>query len=323
MSTVNPPVIEIDDLHVEFTTRRGLRRHRVRAVDGVTLTVGRGETLGLVGESGCGKSTLVRTLFGLNPIRRGSVRVLGQDLRTADATARRALRTRIQLVFQDPFSSLNPHLTAHDIVAEPLRIVRGYTPARVTELLGLVGLGTDALRKLPREFSGGQRQRIGIARALATNPEVLVLDEPVSALDVSVQAQVLNLLVDLQEELGLSYLFIAHDLTVVRHIASRVAVMHLGRLVELGPRDEVFDQPRHPYTRALLASVPVPDPHARRPTTPGIVGELPDPADPPSGCSFRTRCSHVIETCSTIVPVLTRDAHAAACLNPAPAPDPA
>ena len=256
--------IQIEDLAVEFATRRGLRRDVVRAVDGVDLVLDQRETLALVGESGCGKSTLVRTVFGLNRIARGSVSVFGEDIATASPRVRRIMRRRIQMVFQDPYSSLNPHLTAHEIVAEPLRINRVYRRERVAELMEQVGLSTDALGKRPGEFSGGQRQRLGIARALALEPDVLVLDEPVSALDVSVQAQVLNLLTDLQEQLGLSYLFIAHDLSVIRHIASRVAVMRAGQIVETGTRAEVFDNPQHPYTQMLLAAVPVPDPHQRR-----------------------------------------------------------
>ena len=255
--------IRLDGLTVEFTSRKGLRRTRLRAVDGVDLSLRQGETLALVGESGCGKSTLVRTIFGLNRITAGQVSVFGQDITTATPRLRRAMRRRVQMVFQDPFSSLNPHLTAHDIVAEPLRINRVYRRERVRELFEQVGLTEDAFGKKPAEFSGGQRQRIGIARALALEPDVLVLDEPVSALDVSVQAQVLNLLADLQQQLGLSYLFIAHDLSVIRHIATRVAVMQRGAIVELGSRDQVFDAPAHPYTRLLLGSVPIPDPHQR------------------------------------------------------------
>ncbi|TGO06377.1 ATP-binding cassette domain-containing protein [Serinibacter arcticus] len=255
--------IRAEGLTVEFTSRRGTRRQTLRAVDGVDLTLHQGETLALVGESGCGKSTLVRTIFGLNPIAAGQVSVFGQDVATATPRQRLAMRRRIQMVFQDPFSSLNPHLTAHEIIAEPLRINRVYSRERVTELFEQVGLTRDSFGKRPAEFSGGQRQRIGIARALALDPDVLVLDEPVSALDVSVQAQVLNLLADLQERLGLSYLFIAHDLSVIRHIATRVAVMQRGRIVELGTRDAVFTAPAHPYTSLLLGSVPVPDPHRR------------------------------------------------------------
>ncbi|MFE6857971.1 ABC transporter ATP-binding protein [Nocardia sp. NPDC057668] len=299
-------VIQVEDLAVTFTSRRGLRAKRtLRALDGITFGVRRGETFGLVGESGGGKSTLVRTLFGINTPDAGRIRILGQDPGTLRARDRRALRNRVQLVFQDPYSALDPRMTAHDIVAEPLRIAGGYTPARVLELLDQVGLTADALTRRPAEFSGGQRQRLGIARALALEPEVLVLDEPVSALDASVQAQVINLLQDLQERLGLSYLFIAHDLSVVRHLADRVAVMHLGKLVEIGATEDVFTTPRHPYTRALIASAPVPDPHVRERTSVLVRGEMPDAANPPSGCSFRTRCPLARPHCAHAAPPLT------------------
>ncbi|MEV0251745.1 ABC transporter ATP-binding protein [Nocardia sp. NPDC050712] len=299
-------VIQVEDLAVTFPIRRGLRGKRtLRALDGVSFEVRRGETFGLVGESGGGKSTLVRTLFGINTPSAGSVRILGHELRALRGREQRALRNRVQLVFQDPYSSLDPRMTAHDIVAEPLRVVGGYSRDRVVELLAQVGLGEDALTRRPAAFSGGQRQRLGIARALALNPEVLVLDEPVSALDASVQAQVINLLQDLQDRLGLSYLFIAHDLSVVRHLADRVAVMHLGKLVEVGATEEVFTSPRHPYTRALIASAPQPDPHLRgRPAAELVRGEMPDAADPPSGCAFRTRCPTAKDLCAQREPAL-------------------
>ncbi|MEU4710371.1 oligopeptide/dipeptide ABC transporter ATP-binding protein [Nocardia salmonicida] len=314
-------VIRVDGLEVSFTSRRGLSgKRRLRALDGVSFGVRRGETFGLVGESGGGKSTLVRTIFGINTPTAGSVRILGRDLATLRPAASRALRNRVQLVFQDPYSSLDPRMTAHDIVAEPLQIAGGYSRARVVELLEQVGLGQDALDRRPAEFSGGQRQRLGIARALAPRPEVLVLDEPVSALDASVQAQVINLLQDLQAQLGLSYLFIAHDLSVVRHLSDRVAVMHLGKLVEIGATEDVFTGPRHPYTRALIASAPVPDPHQRRRDTSTLVrGELPDAANPPSGCTFRTRCPLATDECATRIPELEPQGpadHVAACLHP-------
>ncbi|MCQ9388134.1 ATP-binding cassette domain-containing protein [Brevibacterium sp. 50QC2O2] len=265
-AVVGAAPVAIHDLRVEFSTRKGLKRSVNRAVDGVDLELRRGETLALVGESGCGKSTLVRTLFGLNPIAGGRIELFGHDIAKINGRERVALHHRIQMVFQDPYSSLNPNHTAHDIVAEPLRINHCYSRARVVDTLARVGLDESALGKRPREFSGGQRQRIGIARALALDPEVIVLDEPVSALDVSVQAQVLNLLEDLRRDLGLSYLFIAHDLSVIRHIATRVAVMDQGRIVELGSRDDVFNSPQQPFTKTLLESVPEPDPHSR-PTT--------------------------------------------------------
>lgn len=273
MSAADAPVLEIDDLHVQFTRRTGLRsRHTVKAVDGVSLSLQRGETLGLVGESGCGKSTLVRTVFGLNTPSAGSVRILGQRLNELTPLRRRALQNRVQLVFQDPYSSLDPRLSVHDIVAEPLQIVGAYSKDRVVELLSDVGIGSETLRRTPAQFSGGQRQRIGIARALALRPEVLVLDEPVSALDVSVQAQVINLLLDLQAKHALSYLFIAHDLSVVRYLSDRVAVMKEGRIVELGTRDQVFADPQHPYTQSLLAAIPIPDPHRRSDAPPSHPG---------------------------------------------------
>lgn len=322
MATTPEEVIRVDGLQVTFTSRRGLRAKRtLRALDGITFGVRRGETFGLVGESGGGKSTLVRTLFGINQPSAGTIRILGHDVRALRPRERRALRNRVQLVFQDPYSALDPRMTAHDIVAEPLRIAGGYSRDRIVELLGQVGLTEDALARRPAEFSGGQRQRLGIARALALKPEVLVLDEPVSALDASVQAQVINLLQDLQDQLGLSYLFIAHDLSVVRHLADRVAVMYLGKLVEIGETEEVFTNPRHPYTRALIASAPVPDPHVRiRDTSTLVRGEMPDAANPPSGCAFRTRCPMAKAECAQREPVLEPvgpAGHTVACLFPA------
>ena len=260
------PVVQVEDLHVHLRSRddRG-RSHDLAVVAGVSFDIARGETLGLVGESGCGKTTLVRTLFGLNPIHSGTVRILGQDMARATRTQRRQVLPRIQMVFQDPYTALDPRLSAHDIVAEPLRINRRYDRARVVELVEAVGLDESALGRRPAAFSGGQRQRLGIARALALEPDLVVLDEPVSALDVSVQAQVVNLLQDLQRRLGVAYLFIAHDLSVVRHLSDRVAVMERGRFVETGTRDDIFTRPRHDFTRSLLAAVPVPDPHRRTP----------------------------------------------------------
>jgi ABC-type oligopeptide transport system ATPase subunit len=266
MSThITEPVLKIEDLHTHFTTRSGARSVKkvVRAVDGVSLEVHRGETLGLVGESGCGKSTLVRTVLGLHKATSGSVKLHGVELTTQSRRQRQSTRPNMQVVFQDPYSSLDPRMTVREIVAEPLRINRRYSPARVAELLDQVGLSREMGGRKASEFSGGQRQRIGIARALALKPELLILDEPVSALDVSIQAQVINLLQDLQEELGLAYLFIAHDLTVVRHLSHRIAVMYAGKLVEAGDRDQVFDNPQDEYTRTLLSAVPVPDPHQR------------------------------------------------------------
>jgi len=257
-------VLEVDDLHTHFVTRSGLRQKKtVKAVNGVSLNIAKGETLGLVGESGCGKSTLVRTILGLHKATSGTVRLDGQELTSLSRGQRRATSALMQVVFQDPYSSLDPRMTVHEIVAEPLRINRQYSKTRVAELLDQVGLSREMAARKAAEFSGGQRQRIGIARALALQPELLILDEPVSALDVSIQAQVINLLQDLQAELGLAYLFIAHDLSVVRHLSHRIAVMYAGQFVEEGDRDQVFDHPENDYTRALLAAVPVANPHLR------------------------------------------------------------
>ena len=267
-------VLKIQDLHTHFAARSGFRGTKkvVRAVDGVSLSIQRGETLGLVGESGCGKSTLVRTILGLHRATSGSITVHGVDVTRQSRRERRSTRANLQVVFQDPYSSLDPRMTVRQIIAEPLQINRRYTPGRVAELLDQVGLSREMGDRKAAEFSGGQRQRIGIARALALKPELLILDEPVSALDVSIQAQVINLLQDLQEDLGLAYLFIAHDLSVVRHLSHRIAVMYAGKLVETGDRHQVFDDPRHEYTKTLLAAVPVPDPHQRGRTRPPKLG---------------------------------------------------
>jgi peptide/nickel transport system ATP-binding protein/oligopeptide transport system ATP-binding protein len=294
-------VLRVDDLAVHFPLRGG---GTLRAVDGVDLSLHRGQTLGLVGESGCGKSTLVRTILGLQKPTRGAVTHRGRNLSAMSDRQRRSVRSSLQVVFQDPYSSLDPRMTVHELVAEPLRINRRYSRERIHELFDQVGLSRSMEDRKPSEFSGGQRQRIGIARALALDPEVLVLDEPVSALDVSIQAQVVNLLKTLQRELGLSYLFIAHDLSVVRHVSHDVAVMYLGRIVEQGSRRQVFGSPAHPYTRALLSAVPVPDPRRRGQQRVVLSGELPDPANPPSGCRFRTRCPMAREACASLDPHL-------------------
>jgi oligopeptide/dipeptide ABC transporter ATP-binding protein len=296
--TAGDDLLEVQDLKVWFPITGGILRRRtgwVRAVDGVTFTIRRGETLGLVGESGSGKTTIGRTIVRITSPLEGSVRMDGVDLLSLHGETLRKRRRKFQMVFQDPYSSLDPRQTVGDILAEPLRVhglaSGGGRTKRVAELLELVGLDPAFVERYPHEFSGGQRQRIGIARALAVEPELIVCDEPISALDVSIQAQVINLLERLQGELGLTYLFIAHDLAVVRHIADRVAVLYLGRIVEIAPSDVLYSDPRHPYTVALLSAVPVPDAAAERSRRRIILkGDIPSPSDPPSGCRFHTRC---------------------------------
>lgn len=307
------PVLEIDDVAVHFGGRGGLfkpPRPAVKAVSGVSLTILAGETLGLVGESGCGKSTLANAILGMVPLTQGAIRVMGQTVFSTDRNALRAVRANVQMVFQDPLLSLNPRLTVGAAVGEPL-FVRGLASGaalreRVAALLKDVGLEPDHAARFPHEFSGGQRQRIVIARALALQPALVVCDEPVSALDVSVRAQILNLLARLQQQRGVSYLFVSHDLAVVRHIADRVAVMYLGKIVELASRQTLFDVPKHPYTLALLAAAPEPDPVKQRAKKRIVLGgELPSPSNLPPGCAFSTRCPLVSGLCRIERPELT------------------
>jgi peptide/nickel transport system ATP-binding protein len=303
-------LLAVSDLAKHYPVRSGILRRtigKVHAVDGVSFALGAGETLGLVGESGCGKSTVARSILRLVEPTGGTIRLNGQDITHLGKAELRPHRRSMQIIFQDPFASLNPRMTAGDIVGEPLSVHRVAVGRahreRVAKLFGQVGLRPDQMRNYPHQFSGGQRQRICIARALALGPSLIVCDEPVSALDVSIQAQIINLLIDLQRRHDFSYLFIAHDLAVVAHISHRVAVMYLGRIVELADKSELFANPRHPYTQALLASVPVADPRAKR-LTPLIDGDVPSPINPPAGCAFHTRCRHVMDRCRIETPVL-------------------
>ena len=317
------PLLQVSDLVKEFKVRAESGKPGVlHAVSGVSLSLQAGETLALVGESGCGKSTTGRCILRLTEPTSGSVVFNGTSLLELDHEAMRRMRRNLQIVFQDPQASLHPRMTVRKLLAEPLQVhgmAKADIPGRIEELLRLVHLRPEFLDRYPHEFSGGQRQRVGIARALAINPALLVLDEPVSALDVSIQAEIMKLLVELRERLGLSYLFIAHDLAVVRQIADRVAVMYLGRIVETGPADVLYSNPQHPYTQALLSAVPIPDPTIELGRQRIVLqGDLPSPIDPPSGCRFRTRCWRADERCATEQPTLTavQGAHEVACHYP-------
>ncbi|WP_069815742.1 ABC transporter ATP-binding protein [Streptomyces sp. TP-A0874] len=333
------PILVVRDLVKHFPLTRGILFKRqigaVKAVDGISFELYPGETLGIVGESGCGKSTVAKTLVHLERPTSGQVFYKGEDITRLSGRALKAVRRNIQMVFQDPYTSLNPRMTVGDIIGEPFDIhpevaPKGDRQQRVRELLDVVGLNPEYIHRYPHQFSGGQRQRIGIARGLALNPEIIICDEPVSALDVSVQAQVINLMERLQDEFGLSYLFIAHDLSVVRHISDRVGVMYLGKMAEIGTDTQVYEHPTHPYTQALLSAVPVPDPEAREGRDRILLtGDVPSPADPPSGCRFRTRCWKAQPKCAQETPPLRALApagpteaavHASACHFPEPRP---
>lgn len=324
---MTPPFLELNDVRTHFAVERGVFFRRrvgtVKAVDGVSLALRSGEILGLVGESGCGKSTLGRTILQLIPPTAGTVVLEGRNLAGLQGAELRAARASFQMIFQDPFASLNPRMTVYDALAEAIQahqpVPPDELPGRVGELMRKVGLSPRFVKKYPHEFSGGQRQRVAIARALAVEPKLIVADEPVSALDVSIQAQILNLLARLCRELGLTLLFIAHDLSVVKHISDRIAVMYLGRIVELGPAALVFDEPLHPYTQALVSAIPVPDPQRERKRGRILLpGDPPSPLEPPPGCAFHPRCQHAAAECRARIPVLESfgcPGHEAACVR--------
>jgi len=316
----NTPLIEVKNLKEHFPIQvSGLKTKPLKAVDGVSFTINRGETLGLVGESGCGKTTVGRTLLHLYKPTDGEIWYDGKQIKTAADI--KEFRKKATMVFQDPYSSLNPRMTVADIIGEPLDVHKLYKTkeerqARILELMGYVGLNSEHAARYAHEFSGGQRQRIGIARALAVNPDFIVCDEPVSALDVSIQAQVINMFQELQEKLGLTYLFIAHDLLVVRHISDRIAVMYLGKMVELAESNEIYDHPLHPYSKSLLSSVPVPDPKVARANQRIVLeGDIPSPLNAPSGCPFRTRCRYATDICAQSMPEFkeVKPGHFCAC----------
>jgi oligopeptide/dipeptide ABC transporter ATP-binding protein len=320
------PLLAVEHLKLYFPIKEGLVVDRtaahVHAVDDVSFSMSEGETLGVVGESGCGKTTLARCLIRLLDPTGGTIRFRERDITKADRKELQPVRREMQMVFQDPQASLNPRKRVGQIIGAPLRLqgVKGEAvDRRAAELLERVGLSPEHVNRYPHEFSGGQRQRIGIARALAVDPKLIMLDEPVSALDVSIQAQVINLLDDLQDDFGLSYVFVAHDLSVVRHVSDRIAVMYLGKIVELSPAEELYVKPIHPYTSALLAAIPIPDPRENRARKRAVVGgEPPSPIEPPSGCRFHTRCPYATEICSEVEPQLTQypSGHVAACHHP-------
>lgn len=326
---MSAPLLEVRDLVVQFNVgRSGLLpwspARQLKAVNGVSFSLNAGETLGIVGESGCGKSSLARALIGLNPISGGSVKLNGRELAGLAHADWRSLRAEMQMIFQDPLSSLNPRMTIGEIIGEPLRTLRpgvssSEVKAEVERVMARVGLLPNVINRYPHEFSGGQCQRVGIARALIVKPKLIICDEPVSALDVSIQAQVINLLMDLQAEEGLALIFIAHDLAVVKHIAQRVMVMYLGRVMESAATDALFNTPAHPYTRALLSAVPIPDPKLERSKVIQILeGDLPSPIAPPSGCVFRTRCPQADAACAgqtVSLRAMASDSHAAACIK--------
>ncbi|WP_374001125.1 ABC transporter ATP-binding protein [Bdellovibrio bacteriovorus] len=321
---MSTPLLKVENLVKSFPIFGGLFNREVaavKAVQGVSFEINKGETLGLVGESGCGKSTLGRCLMRLHDTTSGKIIYNGKDITHIEGEELREMRRKIQIIFQDPFASLNPRMTIGAILEEPLIIHNLYATAkerqdRIHELIDLVGLRREHLNRYPHEFSGGQRQRVGIARALAVNPELIVCDEPVSALDVSIQAQVINLLMELQQKLGLTYIFIAHDLKVVEHVSTRVAVMYLGKVVEMADSEELYKNPKHPYTKALMSAIPVPDPRKKEERI-ILTGDVPSPINPPSGCHFHPRCPMAIDDCKTIVPSLeikSKD-HVASCIR--------